>query len=148
MTNTKVAPAPAPALVLSNLRNPTWSSKPLLAAHRRFTTSRPKLASEPPSSNGNGPQFPIPPGFEKLANSPSAMKSIEKLVLLMKQNGVDLTTGERPSMWAMMKLANNKEVKEATAEVMEELKNAGVDVSPERLQAIMKDQNFFGGGKK
>jgi len=33
--------------------------------------------------------------------------------------------------------------------VMEELKNAGIDVSPERLQAIMNSQNdFFGGDKQ
>lgn len=67
----------------------------------------------------------------------------------MKQNGVDLHTGEKPSMWQMVKLARNQEVRDATTKVMEELKNAGIDVSPERLQAIMNSQNdFFGGDKQ
>lgn len=66
------------------------------------------------SASPNGmPQ--LPPGFEKLAHSPSALSAITNLVEIMKQNGVDLHTGERPSMWQMMKLARNQEVRDATS---------------------------------
>ncbi|PWZ01305.1 hypothetical protein BCV70DRAFT_152938, partial [Testicularia cyperi] len=82
--------------------------------------------------------FPqLPPGFEKLAHSPQAMSAISTLIEVMKKNGVDLHSGEKPSMWQMVKLARNDEVRKATMKVMEELKNAGIDVSPERLQSIM-----------
>ncbi|KAJ1023444.1 hypothetical protein NDA16_003061 [Ustilago loliicola] len=109
------------------------------------------------ASSASPNSFPqLPPGFEKLAHSPSALSAISNLVEVMKQNGVDLHTGEKPSMWQMVKLARNQEVRDATTKVMEELKNAGVDVSPERLQAIMNSQKdlFKGeggegeGGKK
>jgi hypothetical protein len=133
------------------------------------------------ASSASPNSFPqLPPGFEKLAHSPSALSAITNLVEVMKANGVDLHTGEKPSMWQMMKLARNQEVRDATTKgrlsptfevwrsdplwrrrntehpclfvracaVMEELKNAGVDVSPERLQAIMNSQkDIFGGNK-
>lgn len=65
------------------------------------------------SASPNG--FPqLPPGFEKLAHSPTALSAISNLVEVMKQNGVDLHTGEKPSMWQMIKLAKNQEVRDAT----------------------------------
>ncbi|TKY87809.1 hypothetical protein EX895_003390 [Sporisorium graminicola] len=116
------------------------AQRPALAPLRTYASS--------PTPNS----FPqLPPGFEKLAHSPSALSAISNLVEVMKQNGVDLHTGEKPSMWQMVKLARNQDVRDATTKVMEELKNAGVDVSPERLQAIMNSQKDLfgqGGGKK
>ncbi|KIS69505.1 uncharacterized protein UMAG_02045 [Mycosarcoma maydis] len=111
---------------------------------------QPALRSRTYASSPTPNSFPqLPPGFEKLAHSPSALTAISNLVEVMKQNGVDLHTGEKPSMWQMVKLARNQEVRDATTKVMEELKNAGIDVSPERLQAIMNSQNdFFGGDKQ
>ncbi|KAJ9480145.1 hypothetical protein PHBOTO_003384 [Pseudozyma hubeiensis] len=127
-----------------------------VAPTSRISVPRITLASTRPSplrtyaSSPTPNSFPqLPPGFEKLAHSPSALSAISNLVEVMKQNGVDLHTGEKPSMWQMVKLAKNQEVRDATTKVMEELKNAGVDVSPERLQAIMNSQkDLFGGGDK
>ncbi len=66
------------------------------------------------SASPNGlPQ--LPPGFEKLAHSPSALSAITNLVEIMKQNGVNLQSGEKPSMWQMIKLAKNQEVRDATS---------------------------------
>ncbi len=67
------------------------------------------------ASSASPNSFPqLPPGFEKLAHSPSALSAITNLVEVMKANGVDLHTGEKPSMWQMMKLARNQEVRDAT----------------------------------
>lgn len=75
-----------------------------------MTLHRRAYASSSPDS------FPqLPPGFEKLAHSPTALSAIQNLVELMKKNGVDLTSGEKPSMWQLMKLATNSEVKTATS---------------------------------
>ncbi|SNX85617.1 uncharacterized protein MEPE_04326 [Melanopsichium pennsylvanicum] len=113
----------------------TRAFAPALRSAAISTSTRTYASS--PTPNG----FPqLPPGFEKLAHSPSALSSITNLIEVMKQNGVDLHTGEKPSMWQMVKLARNQEVRDATTKVLEELKNAGVDVSPERLQAIMNSQ--------
>ncbi|SJX62415.1 uncharacterized protein SRS1_13262 [Sporisorium reilianum f. sp. reilianum] len=114
-------------------------------------TLRPRILARTYASSPTPNSFPqLPPGFEKLAHSPAALSAISNLVEVMKQNGVDLHTGEKPSMWQMVKLARNQDVRDATTKVMEELKNAGVDVSPECLQAIMNSQkDLFGqGGKK
>lgn len=71
------------------------------------------------ASSPNPNSFPqLPPGFEKLAHSPSALSAISQLVEVMKQNGVDLHTGEKPSMWQMVKLARNQEVRDATTKGM------------------------------
>ncbi|SPO27184.1 uncharacterized protein UTRI_10646_B [Ustilago trichophora] len=128
------------ALTRTTLRN---NLRPTLLATRPATAVVRAYASSPTPNS-----FPqLPPGFEKLAHSPSALSAITNLVEVMKQNGVDLHTGEKPSMWQMVKLARNQEVRDATTKVMEELKNAGVDVSPERLQAIMNSQKSFFGGE-
>ena len=84
---------------------------PSLPAQR--LTLRTYASSPTPNS------FPqLPPGFEKLAHSPSALSAISNLVEVMKQNGVDLHTGEKPSMWQMVKLARNQEVRDATTKGM------------------------------
>ena len=87
----------------------------------RISVPRVTLASAGPSarrtyaSSPTPNSFPqLPPGFEKLAHSPSALSAISNLVEVMKQNGVDLHTGEKPSMWQMVKLAKNQEVRDAT----------------------------------
>lgn len=96
-----------------------------MSAYRLLTrtTLRTTLASRPAglasvrtyASSPTPNSFPqLPPGFEKLAHSPSALSAITNLVEVMKQNGVDLHTGEKPSMWQMVKLARNQEVRDAT----------------------------------
>ncbi|EPQ32244.1 uncharacterized protein PFL1_00441 [Pseudozyma flocculosa PF-1] len=93
------------------------------------------------SSGGNGlPSSwpPLPPGFEKVTQRPSAIEAIRNLVEIMKKNGIDMSSGEKPSMFQMMKLASNSEIREATGKLMHELKEAGMDVSPQALQKFMQ----------
>lgn len=92
----------------SSLRTATLGNR--LAALRLTPVLGNRYASS--ASPNSFPQ--LPPGFEKLAHSPSALSAISNLVEVMKQNGVDLHTGEKPSMWQMVKLARNQEVRDAT----------------------------------
>ena len=97
---------PTRALAPSSFRS-SIASRPVLLAPAALRKSYASSASP------NG--FPqLPPGFEKLAHSPTALSAISNLVEVMKQNGVDLHTGEKPSMWQMIKLAKNQEVRDAT----------------------------------
>lgn len=60
----------------------------------------------------------LPPGFEKVGNSPDALSAINKLVEVLKKNGVDVANGEKPSMMQLAKLATVQEVREATTKGM------------------------------
>lgn len=106
---------------LSNMLSSRFITRAIRPSTRtlRSTTlaaiPQPALRSRTYASSPTPNSFPqLPPGFEKLAHSPSALTAISNLVEVMKQNGVDLHTGEKPSMWQMVKLARNQEVRDAT----------------------------------
>ena len=114
--------------------------------------------------------------MQKLMDSPEAMKSITKLMDLLEQKGVDVKSGSPPSMLQMAKIAADGQIRSATGDgkhlmavrkvafpsrslpasvaparpVMTALREAGIDVSPERMQELLGAKgNFFdkaGGG--
>lgn len=57
----------------------------------------------------------LPPGFEKVAESPSALGAIKELADVLEKNGLDMSGGVKPSMTQMVKLAANADVREKTA---------------------------------
>lgn len=92
----------------------------------------------------------MPPGFEKLGESPEALAAINRLMEVLQKHGVDVSSGAKPSMFQLAKLATNAEVRDATAKgaqanylhstdaaVAEEMRKAGVDLSPERMKGLM-----------
>lgn len=113
------------------------------AAVRASEDSRPDLESS------------LPPGLEKLGESPEALTAINELMQLLKKNGIDVASGQKPTMAQIGKLAFDKEVRQCTAKgaytllaldsqpVVEELRNTGIELSPEKLQNLM-----HGGGEK
>lgn len=74
---------------------------------RPFSTSIQSRASE---SDEN-----LPPGMDKLMNNPEALSAISNLMKKMQENGIDLQSGQRPSMAQLAKLAVKEDVREATA---------------------------------
>lgn len=48
-------------------------------------------------------------------NNPEALSAISNLMAKMQENGIDLKSGERPSMAELAKLAVKEDVREATA---------------------------------
>ncbi|WFD28963.1 hypothetical protein MNAN1_003979 [Malassezia nana] len=101
---------------------------------RTLRTSAVQWASEDPRSSW---EQTLPPGFEKLGESPEALAAVNHLIEVLEKHGLDLSSGTKPSMMQMAKLATNAEVRECTAKVVQEMKKAGVDLSPENLQKIM-----------
>ena len=82
---------------------------------RFLFTSAQRFASEDPRSNL---EQALPPGFEKVVQSPDALAAISKLAEVLEKNGFDLSGSQKPSMMQMAKLATNAEVREWTGKGM------------------------------
>jgi len=52
---------------------------------------------------------------------------------MLQKEGIDVASGKPPSMVQMMKLAANKEFREAGARVGSELKKAGVEINSQEI---------------
>lgn len=80
---------------------------------------KPEAPTPPPSSESQ--QLPdtlakmLPPGFEKAARSRTAIDAINALIVVLKKNGVDLHSGQRPTLMQLARLATDKELRDATA---------------------------------
>lgn len=80
-------------------------------AVRGLQTSAVARASEDPRGNMDSS---LPSGFEKLGQAPEALSAINRLIEVLKKHGVDVNSGEKPSMMQLAKLATNSEVREYT----------------------------------
>lgn len=78
---------------------------------RLLRTTPRAAASEDPRGNM---ESAMPPGFEKLGESPEALAAINRLMEVLQKHGVDLSSGAKPSMFQLAKLATNAEVRDAT----------------------------------
>ncbi|KDR83335.1 hypothetical protein GALMADRAFT_219171 [Galerina marginata CBS 339.88] len=98
---------------------------------RYLSTTTPLCASEPrsPFDNDSLSALTNSETFKKLSNSPEAILAIQKLAQFMHKQGVDLTSGTPPSMIQMSKLVMNAEFREASQNVIEEFKKAGIDLN-------------------
>lgn len=81
-------------------------------ALRTLRTSAARWASEDPRSSW---EQTLPPGFEKLGESPEALAAVNHLIEVLEKHGLDLSSGTKPSMMQMAKLATNAEVRDCTA---------------------------------
>ncbi|WFD45226.1 hypothetical protein MPSI1_003904 [Malassezia psittaci] len=84
----------------------------------------------------------VPEGMEKVHESPGALAAIRELMEVLKQNGMDFSKGEKPSMMMLARLATKSDVRQATSKVVTELKNAGIELTPDHLQNMMKGDFF------
>ncbi|KAH7930257.1 hypothetical protein BV22DRAFT_1101858 [Leucogyrophana mollusca] len=75
--------------------------------------------------------------FRKLADKPEALMALRDFANLMRDKGIDASSGP-PSTMQMMRLAANPEFRQAAQRVVAELKNAGVDLtSQDAMQELM-----------
>ncbi|KZP24580.1 hypothetical protein FIBSPDRAFT_1042043 [Athelia psychrophila] len=76
--------------------------------------------------------------FKKLADKPDVLAALSEFAGKMKEQGIEMGTGKMPSKMQMLRLATNSEFRAAAQKVVEELKNAGVDLnSADAMQEIM-----------
>ena len=80
---------------------------------RMLTTSTRRLASEDNRSDMMSPV--LPPGFEKLGESPEALAALNQLMEALQRQGIDLSSGQRPTMKQLYVLATNPEVRECAS---------------------------------
>ncbi|KAE8228793.1 hypothetical protein CF326_g6264 [Tilletia indica] len=128
---------------------------------RTFTTTSPSRASEsttPPNDPENDPGNIL----RRLSENPAAMASIMKLMTVIKdEGGVDIGQGirpdgsvdpdsvaKRPSMFEMAKMMMNGKIRDAVKEVHAELLKAGIELTPERVSAILQADELIRGLKK
>lgn len=58
----------------------------------------------------------IPPGMEKLLESPQAMAAIERLFQLLETKGINVKSGKSPSMLKLARVAADPEVRQVMGE--------------------------------
>ncbi|CAD6886256.1 unnamed protein product [Tilletia laevis] len=126
-----------------------------------FTTTAPSRASEtstPPEDPENDPGNIL----RRLAETPEAMASIMKLMTVIKEEGgIDIgqavredgsvdpnAMGKRPSMFEMARMMMNGKIRDAVKEVHAELMKAGIELTPERVSAILQADELIRGLKK
>ncbi|KAK0533925.1 hypothetical protein OC835_002854 [Tilletia horrida] len=90
------------------------------------------------------------------------MASITKLMTVIKEEGgIDIGQGirpdgsmdpdamaKRPSMFQMARMMMNSKIRDAVKEVHAELLKAGIELTPERVQAILQADDLIRGLKK
>lgn len=77
--------------------------------------------------------------MEKINSHPNIVSSMEKLNNVMsKKKLVDTESNEPPSVWQMVKLMMDKDVKEAMKELKVEMDKSGIEIGPEQLGPLMK----------
>ncbi|CAD6931591.1 unnamed protein product [Tilletia controversa] len=124
----------------------------------RATPSRASETSTPPEDPENDPGNIL----RRLAETPEAMASIMKLMTVIKEEGgIDIgqavredgsvdpnAMGKRPSMFEMARMMMNGKIRDAVKEVHAELMKAGIELTPERVSAILQADELIRGLKK
>ncbi|KAJ3723186.1 hypothetical protein FB446DRAFT_783394 [Lentinula raphanica] len=115
-----------------------------ISFNRTICFSSPRRASESP--------YPPPEEMysrlnstslaKKLQNSPEAMQAIRDFMVVLQNQGLDLSTGKPPSPMQLMKLGMKKEVREEMMKMTAEMQKAGIDLTDKdmiaELMAAMK----------
>ncbi|KAJ3729047.1 hypothetical protein DFJ43DRAFT_1156603 [Lentinula guzmanii] len=96
---------------------------------RKICSSSPRQASEPP--------LPSPEELysrlshttlaKKLQSSPEAMRAIRDFMIVLQNQGLDISSGKAPSTMQMMKLGMMKEVRDGMMKMTAEMQKAGID---------------------
>ncbi|KAJ4472293.1 hypothetical protein J3R30DRAFT_1062513 [Lentinula aciculospora] len=111
---------------------------------RRICSTSPRQASESPlpSPTELYSRFSNTTLAKKLQNSPEAMQAIRDFMLVLQNEGLDISSGKAPSTMQLMKLGMKKEVRDGMMKMTTEMQKAGIDPTDknmiEELMAAMK----------
>lgn len=109
--------------------NVSFASSGVMAGSKRF-------ASQVNSPFDDAHEVPL---FDKLQAHPQAVEAINNLAHLMKEKtGVNLSSGDKPSLSLMYKLASDSELRTAAEKLMNELRNAGIAIDPHSAFQALK----------
>lgn len=79
------------------------------------------------------------PLFKKLADKPAALAALNDFSQILKDEGIDVASGQPPSRAQMFKLAMSSKFREGAKKVIVELQNAGIDVSSKEAMEELTD---------
>ncbi|TBU32195.1 hypothetical protein BD311DRAFT_786147 [Dichomitus squalens] len=127
------------------------SSQAREAFHTRsaaFSTTARRGADELPRENLQA-IFEQKQRFLKLLQEkPEVEEHIRGFVQLLKDNGVDVSSGQMPSKLDMFRLMMKKEIRESATCMATTLQEAGIDLrNPEMMQSLMTMQSISKGNK-
>src|SRR3954453_6634082 len=77
------------------------------------------------------------PLVTKIRSDPQILTSIQEFSQLLQGKGVDLSTGQMPSMLQMAKLASDKEVNAKIMAINSQLTKAGITLDAQTIQKFM-----------
>ncbi|KAK4687399.1 hypothetical protein P7C73_g2726, partial [Tremellales sp. Uapishka_1] len=72
--------------------------------------------------------------YDKIQGHPGAQAALAEIGRLMQAKGIDTT--KVPSTMQMMKLAVDSDIRAAGQKVVEELKSAGIDITPQNAMEV------------
>ncbi|EJF63040.1 hypothetical protein DICSQDRAFT_146014 [Dichomitus squalens LYAD-421 SS1] len=128
------------------------SSQAREAFHTRsaaFSTTARRGADELPRENLQAIFEQQQQRFLKLLQEkPEVEEHIRGFVQLLKDNGVDVSSGQMPSKLDMFQLMMKKEIRESATCMATTLQEAGIDLrNPEMMQSLMTMQSISRGNK-
>ncbi|KAJ4178661.1 hypothetical protein NW755_013033 [Fusarium falciforme] len=104
--------------------------RPLHVTPRRLASADPPNLSE---MMMNDPK--IREMFEKLSRHPPAIIAMQKVGDIIKSKGFE--PGKPPSKMEVMKLLMDKEFRDAAQTLTTEMQNAGIEINPDALMAMV-----------
>ncbi|KAF9780293.1 hypothetical protein BJ322DRAFT_1112957 [Thelephora terrestris] len=126
-------------------RNTTCRNRTLLLSqHRNFSQTRAWRATEDIDTFAT--RYQNTALFKKLADKPAALAALNNFAQILKDEGIDITSGQPPSKTQMFKLAMSPKFRDGAKKVVVELQNAGIDLSSK--EAMEELTNFAQWSKK
>ncbi|KAI0334846.1 hypothetical protein GY45DRAFT_1317910 [Cubamyces sp. BRFM 1775] len=127
---------------LSRISSPSPSPAPARdALHARSFSSSPlRRAAEDPARNADLQMM-----FEQqqkllklLQDKPETLEHIKTFVEQLKENGVDVSSGQLPSKMEMLRLLMKSEIRESAMKMAAAFQEAGIDIqSKDMMQSLM-----------
>ncbi|KAM5532730.1 hypothetical protein V8D89_013622 [Ganoderma adspersum] len=121
------------------------------AFHTRvsFSTTAQRRANEVPSENIQAIFSQQQKLLKLMQDKPELLDNINEFVQLLKDNGVDISTGVMPSKMSMFRLLMKEEIRQSAMKMAAALQEAGVDVqSKEMMESFLAIQKIVKDVKK
>jgi len=109
----------------------------LLSQHRNFSQTRARRATE--DIDTFPARYQNTALFKKLADKPEALAALNAFAQILKDEGIDIASGQPPSRTQMFKLAMSPKFRDGAKKVVVELQNAGVDLSSKEAMEELTD---------
>nr|VWP00678.1 UDP-xylose synthase [Ganoderma boninense] len=114
-----------------------------------FSTTAQRRANEVPTENLQAMFSQQQKLLKLMQEKPELLENINEFMQLLKDNGVDLSTGVMPSKMFMLRLLMKQEIRESAMKMVATLQEAGIDIqSKEVVESFMAMQKMAKDVKK